>query len=162
MASNPPKLARKKRRGPPTLCTPERTKTIVDYLGDPNATIGDACAEAGVSRWAYVDWMRKGEESEQEPYRTFFLLVSEARSKQAKAMLELGDAYATDGNKSGVSWTQWKLSKLHAKSFGERQQIELSGPGGGPIETQELAPQERKEVIVVLQELEKGGEDDAD
>lgn len=38
---------------------------------------------------------------------------------------------------------QWRASKLAPKKYGERSQMELSGPDGGPIETANVGARDR-------------------
>lgn len=35
---------------------------------------------------------------------------------------------------------QWRAAKLAPKKYGDRQAVEHSGPGGGPIETRDVSP----------------------
>jgi len=42
-----------------------------------------------------------------------------------------------------LSSMQWRTAKLAPKKYGDKQQIEHSGPGGGPIQTEEISARDR-------------------
>lgn len=66
--------------------------------------------------------------------------------------------YASNGehiNRSRlrVDTRKWLLSKLAAKKYGDRVSAELSGPNGGPIQTEEVTDTERaRRLAFVLQQ----------
>lgn len=58
-----------------------------------------------------------------------------------------------------VDTRKWLMSKLAPKRYGERMELEHSGPGGGPIETRELSA---RDVLAgkLARLAERGGTDD--
>jgi hypothetical protein len=64
------------------------------------------------------------------------------------------DAEHVNRSRLRIDTRKWLLSKLSAKKYGDRISAELSGPGGGPIQTEELGDTERARRIAFL--LQKG------
>ena len=61
-----------RRSGRPSLLTPELTKQICSYIlaGADDNSAAEAC---GISRKTFMEWMRRGEDTDVRPHSTKFV-----------------------------------------------------------------------------------------
>ncbi len=92
-----------------------------------------ACAAAGISDQTLTNWLKAEQEGE-ECFLGFWDRIKEAEDKAVVFHLLNIKKHCEK------AWTcsAWWLERTHPEDFA-RQRLELSGPGGGPIQ-HEIAP----------------------
>lgn len=58
------------------------------------------------------------------------------QAKEAERRAEADIASSDGGSSAWANWHKWKLEKRYRKLFGDLSKVEVSGPGGGPIQHQ--------------------------
>jgi len=108
------------------------------------ATIGIACAYAGVSTSSYYNWQKWGKEAlekfldnpdveltkREEKYLRFYDAIEKAKAYAAIRWLEVVDAAAA----VDASYALKMLRIRYPDGFSGRQSLEISGPEGSPVE----------------------------
>lgn len=129
--------------GRPSELTPELGEAICKHIAD-GLPIETACALEGVHKQRLYEWDRKGQEGI-EPYAAFADARARASALQIQRRLELMADLPRDLWKREA----WLLERLHPSIFAQVTKNQLSGPDGGPIQTQ-------GSVVVVPGKLEAG------
>jgi hypothetical protein len=128
-ASKPGKHPGGRPKGSGIKLTPETQERIVLLIRAGNYP-EIACEASGISRRVFYNWKERGETGE-EPYASFLhsLIKAEAESETTLTM----KVYRAGDSIWQAAMTL--LERRHPERWGrrERQQIEHSGPGGGPI-----------------------------
>ncbi len=145
--------AAKRPRGRPTVFTPKLGQAIVERLatGEPLVKI---CADSAMPNRVTV-WRWQIHHAE------FCNMIIGAREWGADALgeevLTIADHVAGDvgRDKLRCAARMWLVSKIAPRRYGERIVQELSGPGGGPIETATMSlmpmpPLEVSKAVAVL------------
>lgn len=123
-------------------CTPEVRASILASLHAGRTRRG-ACAQAGITDRTLRRWLidpRPG-------FAAFAVQVTKAEDANEFDYLEKIKGAA------GEDWraAAWYLSKRNPDDWGERQKLEHSGPGGGPIEVRSLVINELSKLLSVVQ-----------
>lgn len=115
--------------GRPTKCTPETTAIICSEIakGIPKKY---ACVKAGVSYVQMMEWEKLGEEG-REPFLTFAREVAQARHAHIAMRLEAIESGGGDWKRQA-----WLLERLEPTLFAPTTRTQISGPEGGPVQTQ--------------------------
>lgn len=135
--------------GRPSKLTPELHAEIVNLIRLGNFREA-AAAAAGIGTTTFHRWMAKGREARSGIYREFWAAVNTAEAQaEATAIGRIRQA-AQDPK----HWTAaaWYLERKFPERWG-RKRLEISGPEGGPVETEEkgvLAPSRAAEILNVL------------
>ena len=127
----------------PTKLTPDVQVRIVNAIS-VGATYALAAQYGGVCPDTFTNWMRKGEAGKQ-PYVGFFEAVKEAEGAAAVKWLAKIEQAASDGTWQAAAW---KLERRYPDDYG-RQRHEHSGPGGGPIQTEDVTDVEARAVAIL-------------
>lgn len=111
-------------RGRPTKYTPDRVKRILEAIKLGVAYI-DAASYAGVGLATFNEW--------RDRYPEFAGAVEEAAGQAVVANMAKIQKAATEG-----SWqaSAWILERRHPDRYGRTTRTELTGPDGGPVQTQ--------------------------
>lgn len=118
------------------LLTPEVQDAICKTL-QFGVDVPTACAREGISQATYYSWRKQGEQG-QEPFASFLAATEKAMAElEAKVTVQI--LKQSQANWQAGAW--W----LRFRKTGGKQQVELTGPGGGPL-TGTLSP-EAAEVI---------------
>jgi len=120
-----------RRAGRPTKLTPEVADKICQAIAGGNYR-EVAAAWAGIGERTLREWMQRGE-SPRSRYHDFRRRVLEAeQAAEIRAVGLIMAKAATD-----PVHAQWWLQRKHPERWGrkDRLQAEISGPGGGPVET---------------------------
>jgi transposase len=126
--------------GRPSKLTPEVQARIIEALRAGNYQ-DTAAAYAGVSRTAFYRWMEQGAQPDAaQPYKDFRDAVEKARAESEVRNVALIQRAASDGTWQAAAWF---LERSFQQRWGRKQ--ELSGPGGGPIQVEQLTPDEAKQ-----------------
>lgn len=125
-------MASDKPTGRPTKCTPEVTAIICKHVAE-GLPKRYACSKADVTYRQMLEWEERGKEGE-EPFLTFARELDKAKTEHVEARLE---AMRLAPSKGG-DWKReaWLLERLHPKEFGQLTKTQISGPDGGPVQTQ--------------------------
>src|SRR5438067_9784555 len=120
-----------KKTGRKTLCTPQKTEELCEYLSHA-CTIRTACEACGVSEKSFREWFARGETSEQ-PFASFRAAVTRARglgkAKLVKSIVDSGD------------WRAWleMLARVYPSEYSKTeprevivQQVVAAGPSPEP------------------------------
>ncbi len=113
--------------GRKTKLTPEVQKKIVEYIRG-GAYKAHAAEAAGVSVDAVDNWIRRGEDSDEEPYTEFAAAMRQAQGEDAVRDVQVISRAATDGDWKAAAW---KLERKYPAEFGQRQHIDQSIAVGG-------------------------------
>lgn len=116
------------RTGPKSRCSAELAKVVAQEILRGRHQIG-ACAIAGVALRTHHDWMQRGAEGNEE-YADYYRIVITALEDRVAEML------AADDSKLGM----WLAERVYSRAYHlpTKLQAEVSGPSGGPIQTQAL------------------------
>jgi len=115
--------------GRPTKCTPETTAIICAEIarGIPKKF---ACVKAGVSYQQMMEWEKRGADGE-EPFLTFAREAANARAAHISMRLEAIETGTGDWKRQA-----WLLERLEPTLFAPTTRTQISGPEGGPVQTQ--------------------------
>jgi hypothetical protein len=153
-----------KRVGRPTKITAEIQNEIVMAIRGGNY-LETAASYVGLSQSTLRDWIRRGAREHERLERdqdarpikseTPFLDFSVAVRK-AQAASEVSDV-AIIGAAARASWqaAAWRLERKYPDRWGRRESHEISGPGGGPLQVEEI----REKLLQKLNVLNIGSED---
>lgn len=89
--------------GPKLKLTPERTARIVEAI-ENGATKQIACQVAGIGMTAFYDWIKRAEETGEEPFVSFRLAVLEAEGRCGVELLESVKAASKAGDWKAGAW----------------------------------------------------------
>jgi hypothetical protein len=128
-----------RRTGRPSKYSAELTATICRQLAE-GKSLRSILAEPGMpDRMTIVAWLAK--------YPDFSAHYAHAREVGLDHFAEqtLAEAANVDPDRvqsARLTWDarRWHLSKMLPKRYGDRLQQEVSGPGGGPVETRQAPP----------------------
>lgn len=125
-----------KKRGRPTLLTPETAQRVVDALKAGNF-LDTAAAYVGVNRKSLHEWLKKGRaKGARDPYRGFVVQVDEAMA-QAEVMFAARIANAA-GDPRHWTAAAWMLERRWPDRWAKRDRVEHTGKDGGPIKTEQV------------------------
>jgi hypothetical protein len=138
------KPATTRRRGQPTLLTPETKDRIVSVVKS-GAYLDDAAAYVGVGRSTVFLWLTEGrkatdkrangqELTEHEQRCADFLdAVETARAEAGLRNLALIQTAAQEGAWQAAAWY---LERTNPRKWGRHDTVELTGADGGPIQVE--------------------------
>lgn len=117
-----------------------KAKVVAGYLiANPGCFIESAALAADLLPRVHRKYMT----AEGPEYEAYQRIVQPALLEHAEALLRKaeGDIACTEGGSSAwSSWHRWLLPKRHPKLFADGvQQVELSGPDGGPMQHQDVS-----------------------
>lgn len=129
--------------GRPTKLTPEVHKAIVDAIREGNY-LATAAEYGGVTRQSVWGWMQRGRDEVQRvaadgrrsvreserPYVNFFNAVTRARAEAEAKSVELIRGASHDDWRAAA----WFLERSFQERWGNKQKIEHTGAGGGPMD----------------------------
>lgn len=135
------------RRGRPSKWSIEIEDELVKTIKAGNY-LETAAAFAGLSLSTIRDWIRRGEREynrlnddptakpikSETPYMDFSLAI-----RKAQAEAEIRDVVII-GNAARESWqaAAWRLERKFPDRWGRKDKYEMSGPGGGPVQVEEI------------------------
>lgn len=134
----------------------DKGREVAAYLRDnPKCFQEQAALACGVSKRQHYAWLA-GEDEACEAYQAEVLpaLYERALADEAQAERDIG--CTEQGSGAWVSWWKWKLSQKHRKIFGDLAQehkVELSGPGGAPMQHEHRQLLPRAEALAELKRL---------
>lgn len=147
--------------GRPSKLNPQTTEKLRKALR-MGATYELACKYAGVSYQTFNEWRKLGEQATRKgAFSEFLDAIKAAEGEAAFGWLEKIEAAADHGSWQAAAW---KLERRYPKQYG-RTVHELTGEGGGPVETVSLtleewraqAEQRRREAEQAAAALSGGG-----
>jgi hypothetical protein len=109
----------------------ERSKGRILQAIRLGGTYEIASSFAGISLVTFYKWIKRGEAAKSGLYYDFVNELREAEGKAAMGWLAIIEKCAQDGAWKAAAW---KLRQRHPKGYGEKRQLEHSGPDGKPIE----------------------------
>lgn len=152
--------------GRPSIFTQDLADTICGRISEGESLRSVCRDESMPSTFTVMKWARENPEFSQQYAKARDALlehwaeeITEIADDDSNDWMETHDkdnaGYRANGehiNRSRlrVDTRKWLLSKLAAKKYGDRISAELSGPDGGPIQTEELAPTDRARKIAFL------------
>jgi len=136
---------KRRKNGRPSKLTKAVQDEFVDLLGR-GRWIETACAEIGVAKNSYYNWIRRGEAEEarivngeapdpKEKIYIDFLYATSAAMENIE-MLLLDVIYEKALADKDTSEVKWLLTRRNRARYGDQQIVksEISGPDGGAIE----------------------------
>lgn len=134
--------------GRPTKLTPEVQEKIVSLVRAGNYPEVAAQA-AGIAGRTYYEWMAKGDEG-RDPYAQFQQAVKEAQAAAESHAVTIIRKAAMDGSWQAAAWF---LERSKAERWRRKENVELTGKDGGPVEQKVLGDDKRAEVTALIDEL---------
>ena len=141
--------------GRPTKLTPDLQQRVVTLIQGGNY-METAAAAVGICKASLYKWLKRGARSNSGIYRSFVDAV-----EKAAAEAEMRDVIRIDQAIEQGVWqaAAWRLERKHFERWGRRERREITGPGGGPIQSEQrvrpdlssLTPQERVQLATLLQ-----------
>jgi hypothetical protein len=83
-----------------------------------------ACMAAGITYGTFKDWIRKGEQATEGPYRVFYDAATQAAAYGEMEMVEIIRDAATRGPQFWAS-AAWYLERVHPDRYGKQNRVEL-------------------------------------
>ena len=111
-----------------------------------------ACKSVGVNPARFREWIRRGEDDDmresETPYAAFYRMVSVCASRAESRMVT---AVATSDDWKAQAWL---LKALNPDVYGDKRQVQHTGPAGGAIEVaiQSMTETEIRARVVQLQQ----------
>lgn len=135
-------MAGNKNSGRKTILDEKKLTKIRNLVAAGNYAIV-ACQCAGISQYAYYDWLKKGERDLAEGKDTIYVKFNNA-IKEAEAEAEARNLRMIQ-TASQTTWqaAAWYLERKHKDRWSAKQITELTGKDGGAIEIE--SPRERLE-----------------
>jgi transposase len=118
----------------PTKLTTSKQRQIVRLLeaGNYRETVCRAC---GIGTSTLYRWLERGAVEESGIYHDFRVAVERAEAEaEAEAVAILRTAIVEGDWRATLAY----LERRHGERWGRRQTNEIVGPGGGPLQTEEL------------------------
>lgn len=117
--------------GRPTKLTPQTTERIVQAIKAGNYA-EPACRSAGISPSSYYRWLERGEHEPDGIYHDFAAAIRQAEADaEVHAVALLRRAMPNDW-RAALAY----LERRYPNRWRRHTTTELSGPGGGPIQTE--------------------------
>lgn len=114
----------------------EDVRQKILYAISLGASVEDAARAAGIGESTFYLWQEKGRKARaaknlDDPFARFLEEIESARSRGKCRLLEV------ISRASALDWkaAAWRLERSYPQEFGRFLRTEVSGPGGGPIET---------------------------
>ena len=118
--------------GRPGKLTADTQKRITDAIR-VGATYELAAQYGGIAYNTFNEWMKAGAGANSGKHREFYEAVKSAEGEAAIKWLAVIDKAALDQWQAAA----WKLERRYPREYG-RQVHEVSGPNGGPIQTEQV------------------------
>jgi transposase len=167
--------AKKNPQGRPIILTDELTQKICAAI-QRGAHIETAVALCGIHKQTFYDWLKRGKKEPGSIFERFTDAVNKAiaegemrdimnidQAAMGRKATYLKDAQGKlilDGNGNPIlessalapTWTAsaWRLERKFPDRWGRKDRMELSGSGGGPIETSQESTEERRARIKAM------------
>ena len=110
-------------------------------------SLSASAALAGISWSTFREWQARArnarEDGEENVFTEFFDGIEEAKAQLQESMLDVVSGVATNDEAKDADRLRgatWLLERRFPKDFGPTKAVELSGPGGGPVQVQALPP----------------------
>lgn len=130
--------------GRPTECTPEAMEEFCRCISI-GMTVKGAAALAGFAYSLVHNWLERGEANE-EPFAEFSRQYRRAQATaeefHTRSLTVAASVPRSDGPDTRGSC--WWLERVRNAEYGQKTKLEMTGPNGGPMQTQTV-PLDRKE-----------------
>jgi transposase len=114
----------------PTKLDPERQKRILDAIR-AGSYAEPACRAAGIAESTFYRWLQRGEAEGRGVYADFAQAVRRAEAEAEVNAVEFVEAQMHKDWRAAIAF----LERRHPSRWRRQTSAEISGPGGGPIET---------------------------
>lgn len=114
----------------PTKLDPERQERIVDAIR-AGSYAEPACRAAGIAESTFYRWLQRGEAEDRGIYADFVQAVRCAEAEAEVHAIELVRAQMPEDWRAAIAF----LERRFPSRWRRQTSAEISGPGGGPIET---------------------------
>jgi transposase len=148
----------------------EATRSRVAASLQAGNYVETAAAFAGISASTFYSWMARGRAEilrveaggDPDPGEVDFVEFVETVEK-ARADAEVRAVHAVQKAANDGTWqaAAWFLERSHPQRWGRFQRTELSGPGGGPVQVDVVALEEKLRSVLGVREdpvVDGGGE----
>lgn len=126
-----------RREGRPSKLTPALTARLIEAIKD-GAHYEPACAYAGIHYSTMREWITRGEGEDSGPYREFSDAIKKAVADMERRVVKRWVSLL-DGDDCDWKAIATFLERRFPDRWARRVVKELSGPGGGPIQTETAA-----------------------
>lgn len=122
------------------VLTMELAQRFAELLtSDPTHSVESAAREAGLKPSTVRDALRRlnADQCRTLDDEEVCEVIARAKDQHIKDIRAAGYMSASKGNRAGTSWVQWQLEVQAPLEHPRKQEssVELTGRGGGPIET---------------------------
>lgn len=114
----------------PTKLDAERQERILAAIR-AGSYAEPACRAAGISESTYYRWLQRGEAEEQGIYADFVRAVRRAEAEAEVQAVEFVQLHMPKDWRAAITF----LERRYPSRWRRQTSSEISGPGGGPIET---------------------------
>jgi hypothetical protein len=114
----------------PTKLDPERQERILDAIR-AGSYAEPACRAAGIAESTYYRWLQRGEAEDRGIYADFVQAVRCAEAEAEVKAVEVVQLKMLEDWRAAIAF----LERRHPSRWRRQTSAEISGPGGGPIET---------------------------
>jgi hypothetical protein len=143
---------RKAKAGRPSVMKPEAVDRLLKALAAGNWR-GVACEWAGIGERTFREWMSKGEGQKVGRFRDFRRRVLEAeQSAEIRAVGLVMKAAEADARHA-----EWFLERKFPERWGRKDRHELTGAGGGTVQTASLEQLSREELLAIARLPDSSG-----
>lgn len=111
--------------GRPSLYKETYCDEVINHMAE-GASLTSFAAEIGVSRETISNWM--------DAHPEFLVAVKKGKAKCAAWWEKLGRSNAMTGE-GNATLVIFGLKNMAAEDWRDKRETELSGPGGGPVQT---------------------------
>lgn len=115
----------------PTKLDPERQERIVDAIR-AGSYAEPACRAAGIAESTFYRWLQRGEAEGRGIYAEFARAVRRAEAEAELNAVDVVQAHMPSDWRAAIAF----LERRYPARWRRQTSAEISGPGGGPIETQ--------------------------
>lgn len=156
--------AKRRRAGHPLKLDDKLHNKIIQYISEGHY-FEQAAAMAGITRQTYYNWIRRGENL-QEEYEETGKVGNEEEERLRHFFLEAQKAIATAEDvwirhiKDARHWTAkaWLLERRFPDRWGLKERTEITGPEGKPLQIETssiLKPEVQIQMNEILKEITK-------
>lgn len=123
----------KRKRGRPSTYSKEIADEVVKRIAEGEG-MRAICADIGCSPGSVIGWVTSNIEDFSERYAQ--ACISRA-NLWAEEIISIADCNVEDPQRSRlmVDTRKWLLAKVLPKLYGDKLQTQISGPDGGPVES---------------------------
>jgi hypothetical protein len=136
--------------GRPTKLTPALQEKFVQAVRE-GQFFETACGLCGITYTAFREWMIRGANEPEGIYHEFMLAVQEAEADSEAEANKKWQKFFAEDYRAVRDW----MDRRYGNRWSRKDRMEISGPEGGPIQTQDLSKLSEEELASLAALLKK-------